>query len=200
MSGNINILFFSRKCETCINLINILRNTGFLQYFKMWCVDDDLDRIPAHITRVPTMITTNTTYPLVGPETFKWVNTMKFMRQKYVLETQKKIIKMNLINMAKHKDGLVGFQQQEMNGISDPYAFTQKDVPMRQLYINVGDENAIATFEEGMKLTEVDQENKLKELESSRNEIDTHYKDKMARDQMAKVMMNEKQNVYHNMQ
>jgi hypothetical protein len=78
MSNNTpNMLFYSRNCATCDNLLMLLKNENMLSYLKLVCVDDIFDKIPKGITKVPTLILFNATKPLVAGEIFEWVKTVK---------------------------------------------------------------------------------------------------------------------------
>lgn len=72
-----NMLFYSRTCKACSDLLFLLKNEKMLAYFKLICVDDILDNIPKSITQVPTLLLTNINKPLVCKEIFEWIKTVK---------------------------------------------------------------------------------------------------------------------------
>ena len=91
-----NVLFYSSNCNTCKNLLLLLKNEELIHTFKLVCVDDKLDKIPVQIDRVPTMIITNISKPLVAQETFKWIEQIKFIKQE---QNNNNIIKYNNNNI-----------------------------------------------------------------------------------------------------
>ena len=107
-SNNINILFYSKKCQTCNNLINILNNENLLPIFDLFCVDGQLNLLPSYIKIVPTMIVHNINKPLVGSQTFDWIKTIKYLKNK----------KNNISD-----DSISGWNENEMAGKSDIYAY-----------------------------------------------------------------------------
>ena len=78
MSQGYNVIFYSKKCKDCNNLLTLLQNEGMLGNFVLFCVDGRLREVPTHVTVVPTMIISSVNKPLIGKETFEWINKMKF--------------------------------------------------------------------------------------------------------------------------
>lgn len=72
-----NTLFYSIKCDTCIHLIQILKRENLLRYFKLYAVDDRLDSVPSWLKLVPSMLVCNEPRPIIGQETFIWVQNNK---------------------------------------------------------------------------------------------------------------------------
>lgn len=175
-SSDMNILFYSQKCEYCRNLLLLLKNENLLGYFKLICVDDKLDKLPLNM-KVPTMKVLNVNKLLVAQEAFEWVNQMKFIRQQQVMDINKKIIQQNLINTNVRK-GPLGFDNEIMGGISDKFALTKSDDPLPQAYFGIGqeDKNIIFTApQEQAKISKIDQSKMMKELESRRTQQDTEH-------------------------
>lgn len=171
--NNINVLIYSRQCPSCKNLLMILQNEGLLQYFKLECVDDKLDKYPKNLI-VPTMLVVNVNRPLMGQETFEWVNQMKFIKQQNMAEMNKKVIQQNN-NIRK---GPIGYDSDIMGGISDKFAFTKIDEPLPHAYFGIGDEEKNIIFTppvklEKEKMTKYDQEKTLKNIQSLRSNQDT---------------------------
>jgi hypothetical protein len=171
--NNINVLLYSRQCPSCKNLLTILQNEKLLQYFKLECVDDTLDKYPRNLI-VPTMLVVNVNRPLMGQETFEWVNQMKFIKQQNIAEMNKKIIQQNT-NIRK---GPIGYDSDIMGGISDKFAFTKIDEPLPHTYFGIGDEEKNAIFTppvklEKEKMSKYDQEKTLKNIQSLRSNQDT---------------------------
>jgi hypothetical protein len=181
----VNLFFYSMKCPTCLNLIQILKNENILNYFKPICVDGNLDKIPKNITRVPTLIVSNIPKPLVAEEAFKWVQNIKFLRSQK-LQEQNKFISNQKPN------GPNPFLNNEMSGISDTFAYTNIDAPQPKSFFGYGDEDKhiIFTAPEQHKINMNEQRQKINEetkkrqnqekeinklMEETRNKIANNY-------------------------
>lgn len=167
MAG-VNVLFFSRKCTTCQNLMKILENEQLISNFKLFCVDDNKGSIPPYIKMVPTMIVSNIPKPLVAQETFNWVQQVKFMKQKVTIQNQ--MIQQAMMNKMKEMMGPKEYIQQEMAGISDNFSFVEKDKAFPHSYFGIGAEqkNTIFTIPEFNKLSKDQQTREIRDLESKR--------------------------------
>ena len=68
------ILIFSKKCQSCANLIVILRNMNLLLNFEMVCLEDLIAQnrqLPPNIKTVPALIMPEINSVLQGKETFE---------------------------------------------------------------------------------------------------------------------------------
>ena len=180
---NRNILFYSRTCPTCCNLLRVLQNEKLLCYFNLICVDDNLDKIPPQITIVPTMIVSTINRPLVAKETFEWVNRVKFIRQQNINANYIKR------HMWINNKGALPWIQGEMSGLSDSYAYTNVDKAQSHTYFDVGSEkvNAIFTAEEQPKINKREQDERIQELKNRRKGQDEIYSDFYKREQLKAV-------------
>lgn len=196
MGDNINVIFYSRKCNNCKNLLNLLKNENLLGYFVLFCVDGRLNEIPSHITVVPTMIVSNVNKPLVGAETFNWVNKTKFLRQQNLMSENKNIImKQNLMN-ANNNDKIDGYEKDVMNGISDSFAFTKKDVALPHSYVGVNnDQISIFTAPEQGKINKDEQKKKINDIKKMRENQDSHYSEIMKKQQIHAVLQSENEKI-----
>lgn len=202
MNPGINILFYSRDCETCKNLLKILQNENLLSFFKLFCVDDKLNMVPPQITVVPTMIIANLNKPLVAQETFEWITRVKFMRQQQMMDVNKRIIQQNIINLANNnKNGPISFIPQEMTGITDTFAYKDIDKPQPHSFFNIGEEDkhAIFTAPEPAKMSKDEQNKMIKELEVKRDTQSKEYEALMKQQQMQAILKaeQEKNNTYN---
>lgn len=132
MSKNQNIIFYSKSCKTCANLFETLNNERLLKYFKLICVDDCLTEISKQIRTVPTMLVYNVNKPLEGSDTFKWIEQLKFMKQQ------------KLSQLKKDNDP-VGWSNDEMNRLSDNFAYTENKSP-EQKYFKLNSEKSNEIF------------------------------------------------------
>lgn len=192
-SNNMNVLFYSQKCDTCRNLLILLKNENLLGYFKLTCVDDKLKQLPQNMI-VPTMIVININKPLVAQETFEWVKQMKFIRQQQIMDINKKIIQQNLVNNDTIKKGPIGFDNEIMTGISDKFAFTKIDSPLPHSYFGVNEEDKNAIFtapHDSVKISKGEQNKLIQELQSKRKDQDDGYTTIMKQQQLNAVMNTE---------
>lgn len=191
---NMNILFYSRECKTCITLIKILENEQLIQYFYPVCVDDKLNKLPPQIEHVPTMIVKDQNKPLVAEETFEWIKKVKFIKQN--MQNKNTIIQNNVL-ASMNKSSLKGFSDIEFGGESDIFAYTKSDAPaLPQSYFSCNDEknNTIFTApEQSSKITEDEQKKLLAYAEGQRNKQDIQYKDNAKKQQLNAVINKEQE-------
>lgn len=79
MSTNKYILFYSNKCQYCINLLSLIKSSGQQENYKYISVDDQSIKLPDIIQKVPTLIVKGTNKPLVGKEIFSWISSQEYM-------------------------------------------------------------------------------------------------------------------------
>lgn len=191
MSG-VNIIFYSRTCATCKNLLNILMNEDLLKFFKMYCVDDNLNNVPSYIHTVPTMIVANINKPLVAQEAFAWIQKMKFIKQ----DASKQILQNKITNILNKSNDPIGYTQLEMGGLSDPFAYKDIDMPLIHNYQNIktGSGLTIFTAPEQEKLRDHEQAQKIKYLEKIRDDQNEEYTKQMKEQQLKAVISSQKEN------
>ena len=181
-----NILFYSNRSSPCTNLITLMKNSNLLGYFKLVCVDGRLNEMPKNITTVPTLMVANVNKLLVADEAFHWVKTMRFIRQKQMLE-------MNNANQPKQNSGPIGHNNSEMGGFSDDFAYKDIDQAQAKSFVKVGEEekNIIFTAPKMGKLNEAKQQQLIREAESRRNKQNKIIMENAKKQQLHKVMMAE---------
>lgn len=194
---NTNILFYSRECHTCVALINILESENLLQYFIMMCVDDNLNKLPAQIEHVPTMIVKDQNKKLEAEETFEWIKKVKFLRQNAKNAQNQFANKGKVLSSMQQKSKINGFSDVEMGTNSDAFAFTKSDAPaLPQSFFGYKDEgnNTIFTApDKAQKLGEEEQRRTISILEEKRNEQDSEYKTKAKKEQFNAIINMEQQ-------
>ena len=79
MSTNKYILFYSNKCQYCINLLSLIKSSGQQDNYKYISVDDQSIKLPDIIQKVPTLIVKGMNKPLVGKEIFSWISSQEYM-------------------------------------------------------------------------------------------------------------------------
>lgn len=195
MSG-INMLFYSKKCNFCIYLINLLASENLINYFKLICIDENLGLLPKEITHVPTMILANRPKPLVCRETLEWVKQMKFFRSQGTTNQHS-----NLETDHVNARTPIPFDEDIMTGLSDKFALTKRDDALPQSYFGIGDENKHAIFtapQEKDKINRYDQKRLMDHIELDRKEQDEVHNNLMKENQMKAYIENEKMNSYMN--
>jgi|688.fasta_scaffold214568_3 hypothetical protein len=201
-TNGMNILFYSQKCETCKNLLVLLKNENLLGHFKLMCVDDKLNSLPQNMV-VPTMFLVNINKPLVALEAFEWVKQMKFIRQQQILDINKKIIQQTSTHGDNIKKGPMGYDNIIMGSVSDKFSFTKNDNPLPQSYFGVNEENIHAIFtapKEKEAISKSEQSKLIKELESRRTQQDSDYASFMKQQQINAVMQAEHEKISFNNQ
>lgn len=173
MNTNVNILFYSRHCKTCENLMKILQNENLLQFFRLICVDNQLDTLPSFIKKVPTLLVSTSKQPLVDNGIYEWIKTMKYLRQSKV-EENKNIAEYN-INKTQNQNtqGPRAYLNQEMDGFSDTFAYTKCDnaIPHRFFEYDENNKEQIFTAPE-QKINDDILNKRLKECSIQRQEQD----------------------------
>jgi hypothetical protein len=203
--NNMNIVFYSQNCDTCKNLLVLLKNENLLSYFALICVDDKLDKLPPQITRVPTIVVSGINKPLIAQEAFEWVKQVKFIRQQKIMDINKAtIIQKTLANNAPLKPtkrGPLEFIEGEMTGLSDKFAYTKIDDPIPHAYFGINDEEKNAIFtapKDQNKLTKDDQAKRIKDLEIKRDQQDNEYIGFMKQQQNEAVLVAEQNKLMQN--
>jgi hypothetical protein len=174
-----NILFYSRQCAMCSNVLNILKNENLISHFKLFCVDDNLNSIPTGITKVPTMMVTGVDKLLVESEIFEWIKQVKFLKQN-----------INSIQHNVKNNGPIGWIEHEMNGKSDGYAYKDVDKAMMHAYSGFNEtSNDIYTPKESNKKINFNQQFALiNEVKNGRSEQDNIYEQMNKEQQLEKML------------
>lgn len=77
-----NILFYSKKCQSCDKIINDMTQLELSKYFVMFNIDEDIHSVSKYVKYVPTLIMENIDRPLVKNEVFEWINLFKEFKLK----------------------------------------------------------------------------------------------------------------------
>ena len=185
-------LIFSKKCQSCANLIVILKNMNLLLNFEMVCLEDLIaqgKQPPTEIKTVPALIMQDIKVLLQGKETFEWVEK----------------IRMNMIkaNIAKNAQqiGPHGFTNVEMGGFSDNFAYTLTDLAQPKSFLPYGkdDEYAIYTGKEVNKLYDKDMDKIVNEANKKRKEQDKAIGEIMDNSKKEIILNYEKQKILTNL-
>ncbi len=129
--SSINILFFSNNCEPSKYLISLFQNEKIIQFFHLVCTDNN-PKIPAQITKTPTIIIRGIPTPYVAGDAFAWFAKIKqwkinLMMQKMSLAQQQYLQNINN-NLTGDNEQILGFSEAEMSGMSDIFSFFSKNI------------------------------------------------------------------------
>lgn len=158
MSG---FLFYSNNCETCVNLITIMKNEKLLDMFKCSDVEkmsmEELNRLG--LEAVPTILIINVSSTgeqqkgvYVQKQACNWVENVINNRRSNMIkytENTKKLIEMQ--EMKKRlQDGLLGYSNMETSGISDDYSFWS-DKPEIDVNLNMAQSKSFLGYDKDPK-------------------------------------------------
>jgi hypothetical protein len=185
-------LIFSKKCQSCANLIVILRNMNLLLNFEMVCLEDlvaQRKQLPPNIKTVPALIMQDINVVLQGKETFEWVEKIRM-----------NMIKMNMAKNAQQV-GPHGFTNVEMGGFSDNFAYTLTDLAQPKSFLPYGkdDEYAIYTGVEVNKISGKDMDKIINDANKKRKEQDKSIGEILDNSKKEQILNYEKQKILSNM-
>lgn len=164
------MLFYSRNCNMCRNLFLLLKSENMLGLFKLICVDGILNKIPPSITKVPTLIMSNMTKPLIAEEIFVWIQATKTFKNKKVGDKFDTFI--------------------DTNNITNTYTHVIKEKDNELLYdLTQGTNDFIFTPPEKNKIDSKTQNKIIEEAKSKRSEQTSFF---------SKVFQNEHQTAVKN--
>lgn len=143
-----NILFYSKQCPTCISVMKLLHSEGLAPFFQFFCVDNNLDKIPKQIRTVPTAIIAQIGKPLIAKEIFEWVSQIKMLKNNTMQNQpqQNKLIQSVPSVQTSFMSNLFEYNENEMSGTSDKYAFTTADIALPHMYHGYKDDEKHVIF------------------------------------------------------
>jgi hypothetical protein len=185
------ILIFSKKCQSCANLIVIMRNMNLLLNFEMVCLEDLIAQnrqLPPNITKVPALILPEMNSVLQGKETFEWAEKIRM-----------NMIKMNMAKTMQNI-GPNGFTTVEMGGFSDNFAYTLTDLPQPKSFLPYGkdEEYAIYTGVEVNKISDKDMGKLMKDSENKRKDLERNVSENFEKSRQDVILNYEKQKILSN--
>lgn len=164
-----NVFFYSNKDNLCRELLTLMNNYKLLPYFKLICVDGQLDKMPEKLNTVPTIIATNMKNPLEGDKAVEWIKSTIFLRQK----------RMNMHINNNTETGPKGHSDEEMQGFSDNFAYKDIDFSQPKSFVGAKDDSSmILTVPNMKKINESEQKILLnQELRKRKQQNDNFKKD-----------------------
>lgn len=199
--NTINVIYFSNRCEPSKQLLMMMQTEKLTQFFHMICTDNN-PKIPPQITVTPTIIIRGIPTPYVAGEAFAWLARVKQWKNMMLLKkmnnSQQQFIKTTNNNLLSDGMNVLGFNQNEMSGMSDIFSFFSRNMDQEcqeafpQSYFvcdNLGKDQIITppleggsyrvTKDKATKLNAKQQESLLNDLVNSRKQHDTQLKSTM---------------------
>lgn len=128
--SQINILFYSNNCEASKMLISLMQGENLVRFFHLFCTDNN-PKVPAFITRTPTLMIRNVPTPYVASDAFVWFSKIKQWKINTMLQevssAQQKYLQNVNSNLVSDNSNILGFSSMEMNAMSDIFSFFSKD-------------------------------------------------------------------------
>ena len=73
------VLFYSKKCDFCHKIIDLLKNKNIIKNFKCICIEEiNIKTLKIKITSVPALIVPESKYPLVGKAAFDFLSNKQY--------------------------------------------------------------------------------------------------------------------------
>lgn len=190
---NANIIFYSEKCSTCMNLLLVLKNEHLIQNFRLECVDGKVDQYKNFITKVPTMVLAGHSKYLVCEEIFDWIKSIRFVKYN------------RMMSMGKNDAQMYnGFCSLEMGSISDSYTPTNdsNSMALPQSFFGYGKEksNMIYTPPKDKPITKAEQDTAIANEEKQRNNDSATFKEMAKRGQVEAIINQKKYDLMQEIQ
>jgi hypothetical protein len=167
-----NVLFYSKYCKTCNNFLILLNNELLINNFKVICMEEYV--LPNNINPNihPSMIIKNVNKMFNGDECFKWLQNIKYIKDKNKLEMKNK----------QNQNDPLKFTYNEMSGISDNFAYTNIDHATPKSYVSADESNhnKIFTAPEYKPLNISEQKKHISNLSSLRKKEDDIIKEHLS--------------------
>ena len=167
-----NIIFYSKKCKFCNQLINLINEVDNLNNFKCVCIDNiDLNQIP-YIDSVPCLIIKEIKKPLIG------VNAFNYIKSRPQLNRITNNINSNPNKFNNPKDNPLLYDVNDgPNGLNNNnnsnYLFLKRNLQNMDNISYLKNKNQdIYTLPEGSKINKINQGKKLNMLLNQRAQQD----------------------------
>jgi len=175
-SVNINFLYYSKKNQQSIILLDQMEKLNLLQNFKLICVDNNLDKLPKLIKEIPTIVIPHQNRIFNTKESFDWIRGIFQMRQQPILQQRAKIME----NIKKQAEIIpnnpMPFITEEFSGFSDKFAYNiNENISQPKSFFNYGSENENKIFTaivDNEKMTEQLAHSRERNLEGIRRKQD----------------------------
>ncbi len=177
-----NIFFYRDKDRNCEQVYFLIKNNGFLNYFK--CINVETSRINLPIKAIPALLIYKLKQILYGNDIFIFLNNL--IQQNNIQQQRLNLMKYSINNSIKpatnnqqniqlqnnqikqniqqqnlnnsqqqNKSHIIGYIESEMNGFSDNYTFSSPD-------INIAPQHNFTGSNEEVKIYTGNDNNKIK--------------------------------------
>lgn len=187
------MVFYSEHCNTCRNIMMLLKNENLLENFRVICVDNILDKLPPDM-KVPLMRLVNVPDPLYSQSIYNWISQVKFMRSN---QNQNQNQNQVIPQIHKKQSGPYCFDADVMTKISDSFAFADEKIndPLPQSYFGINQEenNAIYTPKDpqNFKIKKEEQKKIVNEIEAKRTQQNNEFIQYSKQVQLELIMQDE---------
>lgn len=173
-------LFYSNRCEECMNLWQVIYNEGIVKMFIPICIDKftSAQYQQLSIKEVPAIvISAENQRPAIheGPvRCSRWLTNFTLNMRKslaHQVDQQRKLIQRAHVEARTQNSGPMDYIEAEMDGISDGYAYNKLDIGQPKNFVPVGNENAYIIKTPLLNEGKIDTDTlkrQLAELETSR--------------------------------
>lgn len=129
--SSVNILFYSNFCDGSKLLISMMQTEKIIQYFHLFCTDNN-SQTPQQIKVTPTIMIRGVPTPYVAGDAFSWLARIKQWKMRMMLQkmnnAQQQYFKSINSNLLDDKTNILEFSPAEMNGMSDIFSFFSQNI------------------------------------------------------------------------
>lgn len=193
-------LFYSKKCNECMNVWQVIQNENIVKMFILICVDDFSSKeiSTLSIKEVPAIVVSaENQRPAIfeGPiKCSQWLTNFTINRRRNLaqqVEQQRKLIQKAHTNIRVQEGGPVEYTEAEMDGVSDAYSYNNIDIGQAKNFVMVGDEENQFIRTPQMFENKIDMDKMRKELstlESSRQSDNQQFMKIMEQNQIQSII------------
>ena len=193
-------IFYSTECQECMNLWSVIYNEGISNMFIPVCLDNFSSKKISQlkIKEIPAIVVSCENKPssiFEGPQQCsRWLTTLMYNRRKNIcdrVEQQRKLIQKKQAEMRTQEGGTMEYIAEEMDGISDNYAYNMTELCQPKNFIPVGDEekyNIVTPQTSCSKIDMITMKKQLANLENTRKNDNIKFADNMEKQQIQTVL------------
>ncbi|VBB18298.1 hypothetical protein YASMINEVIRUS_761 [Yasminevirus sp. GU-2018] len=194
-------LFYSNRCEECMNLWQVINNEGIVRMFIPVCIDKFTSKEyqQLSIKEVPAIVVSvENQRPAIyeGPvRCSQWLTNFTLNRRKNLamqVDQQRRLIQKAHVEVRTQEGGPIEYTEAEMDGVSDGYAYnTDLDIGQPKNFVPVGNEEAYFIKTPQLNEGKVDTDTlrrQLADLESSRKADNDNFMKSMESNQIRAVL------------
>jgi hypothetical protein len=137
--SQINILFYSNHCEASQHLLALMNAEKLTKFFHLFCTDNN-PNTPPQIKLTPTLLIKNVPTPYVAADAFAWLSKVKQWKNIVQMRQMSTAHQQYFQNMDSNLTGsdlkLADFNPAEIQGMSDIFAWIEKDSAMPHTFFN----------------------------------------------------------------